>query len=95
MGISLGEILKQYSIPLAYDLFKEYYFSIQLFQNYEEIPQSDGELFLVKNPSYMTGISDFKDSDKEINENVMVNIGGDVYIKESYQIINDLITLIK
>ena len=95
MGISLGEILKQYSIPLAYDLFKEYYFSIQLFQNYEEIPQSDGELFLVKNPSYMTGISDFKDSDKEINEDVMVNIGGDVYIKESYQIINDLITLIK
>ena len=95
MGISLSEMQDKYSIPLEYDSFKEFYFSNQLYWEDEEFFQSEDELFLVSNPSYISGMSDLKDAEKEINENTMINIKSDVYINESYQIINDLITLTK
>ena len=94
-GISLSEMQDKYSIPLEYDSFKEFYFSNQLYWEDEEFFQSEDELFLVSNPSYISGMSDLKDAEKEINENTMINIKSDVYINESYQIINDLITLTK
>jgi len=95
MGTYLSEVSDQYSIPLAYDSFKEFYFSEPFFQVDLELFKSDEELFLVNNPSYISGMSDLKEVDKEINEDIMVTISSDVYINESYKIINGLINLTK
>ena len=75
--------------------FKEFYFSEPFFQVDLELFKSDEALFLVNNPSYISGMSDLKEVDKEINEDIMVTISSDVYINESYKIINGLINLTK
>ena len=93
MSKLLSEQQKQYSIPLKYESFKAYYNSSSLINEYEKSFREEKTMFLVTNPSYMKGISSITDSKMEINDNAMKQIQKDIYIKEAYNVINDLIDL--
>lgn len=83
----------KYTFPLNFDKFRNL---LKDESTNEKNRISNSEiLFKVKNPSYIKGTSSVENSKIEINENTMTEIKQDVYIKEAYQILNDLKTITK
>lgn len=91
MSLKLSKHQSQYAVPLKYESFKEFYDST----NFEEIDEieTNKAVFSVKNPSYIEAIINMTGSKNMINENAMLDIKKDIYINETFQVINDLIEL--
>ena len=80
-----------FAIPLSFEAFRDYFTSVT---GDDPLPESEEkDVFSVKNPSYMEGISNFNNSKEEVNQQAMKEIREDVYIRESFFILNDLIHL--
>lgn len=79
---------QSFSVPLDITSFIDFY--------NERIVNNDPKInspFKVSNFDYIKGFHSLKDSESEINENVMNDIKRDRYIIETFYIINDLIEL--
>ncbi|MBN1187685.1 MAG: carboxy terminal-processing peptidase [Bacteroidales bacterium] len=88
---SLFKEQERFNIPLDLEGFIEYSNLLSI----ENLGIRKQSLFVTTNPSYYKGISSITDPEKEINENIMLQIQEDIYITEAYNIINDLINLNK
>ena len=84
----------KFTIPLQFDKFKKF-FNSESNETENTTKISNNDLYKVKNQNYIKGISSIYNSSVEINEDAMKQIYDDIYIKESYQILNDLMTITK
>ncbi|MBL4752571.1 MAG: carboxy terminal-processing peptidase [Flavobacteriales bacterium] len=93
IAITVAEMETSYTMPLEFNAFMAN--REERSHRHEELATVADAPFSVNNPSYMKGISSFSDSNLEINEELMKSIKNDLYIRESFLIINDLLSLTK
>jgi carboxyl-terminal processing protease len=79
-------------VPLEMEDFMNYYKNKSSEYPKEEYTDSVA-VFQVNNPKYLQGYSSVIDSNKVVNESVINDIKSDVYIKEAYLVLNDLIEI--
>lgn len=90
---SLHQAIKQLkAISINIDLFRKkeawIFDAIQLLGKEEEQPSTLLKVSNVKFDQYLNNLSSYR---KEINDLIIKNLQSDIYLEESYQIINDLI----
>jgi carboxyl-terminal processing protease len=90
---SLQQVINQLkAVPINIDLFRKkeawIFDAIQLLGKEEEQPSTLLQVYNVKYDQYLNNLSTYR---KEINDLIIKNLQSDIYLEESYQIINDLI----
>jgi carboxyl-terminal processing protease len=90
---SLQQVIKQLkAVSINIDLFRKkeawIFDAIQLLGKEEEQPSALLHVSNVKYDQYLNNLSTYR---KEINDLIIKNLQSDIYLEESYQIINDLI----
>ena len=83
---------EKYAIPISYEGFFAYYHNNPSVKSPKESKKNTIP-FEVKNPSYLTAITDLTLSQKEVNEKAISDIKRDVYVKEAFEIVTELIEI--
>ena len=79
-----------HQIPLYFDAFQRYYK-----QNQQPRCGSTRSWYTVSNPAHLRGLNSISESDKEMNEDIMIQIKNDPYVGEALHIVTDYLNLEK
>lgn len=85
---------KGLKIPLNHSIFQgQFLDALEIYQKADQMSNQKSSVFEVKNHRFDQELIHFAPHKKEINDSLKADIQEDIYIQETYNIINDLINL--